>query len=910
MPLTNFRLRQMERESFKITLNDDMNVLAGQLIAITDDGYFLGDNTKFDTTQGIVIAAEDSNPLTKEVMVIASGIMQFQEATHDLGDKLYVGRNGEVLLTAPTEEGSWVKEIGVVIDKGHWRFDPTSSFAIKNSGITSGETEDLPEPFATIQGTMNTMTTLLENTKSETDTLKTTIDSFKNDLNSDATYSEITKNSQAITAIVTKLGGNTDDGTSFKQISALQQKADSLTSMVGTITSTITGSDAYQAIATNVSSLQQTSNDLTSKVGSMETLVDDQGKSIGTLKTNVSELQQTSTSLTSRIGSTEALAATQGSDIGTLKTDVSTLQQSATSLTSRISSTEAGISGLQTITDSQGTDIGTLQTNVNGLQTTAGTQGNDISTLKTNVSTLQQTANSLSSQISSTTSSVNSQGTTLGTLQSNISALQQTATDLSSRISSVEATGGGDTAEAIGALQTDVSELQQTATSLTSRISATETKATSQDTSISVIQTNVSTLKQRADGFDTSVSTINDQLTTQASSIAQNANSISSVVTALNTTDPSTSTYTAIKQLSDSLSLKVSSADITTEISASLSGITLSGPQVHITGDTVIDGDIILSGNIRDGSITSNKVADGAISASKLAAAAIELTGALSVVGGSVTLDQNGLKVANSSTGSYNLLNAEGMNFYDANNNKFVGIGRYMCGTANHGQRVTFVSPWDKTPSVLVVPNTIQTNVSGYNTSDVQIVCNAVNITNSGFTVQVYTVLKSGASGIVPINKTVLNNVKPAYPTTISNGTKVTQSLTVPITATTASFIISASCSNYSYRCGNSNNEYYQDSQVAYSVNVYINGTLSQTAAIISQTASSFSTQKQVDISFSEGAAITLEFVVFNNSYRQSGYVTSSLVQAQYNTTSDQILSTGSAAFICTDADNAQYTLS
>lgn len=66
--------------------------------------------------------------------------------------------------------------------------------------------------------------------------------------------------------------------------------------------------------------------------------------------------------------------------------------------------------------------------------------------------------------------------------------------------------------------------------------------------------------------------------------------------------------YTAISQLKDAIGLKVSKGEVKSEVALGLQGVTLSGKQVHITGDTVIDKDVITKGMIQAGAITGDKL--------------------------------------------------------------------------------------------------------------------------------------------------------------------------------------------------------------------------------------------------------------------------------------------------------------
>jgi len=316
--------------------------------------------------------------------------------------------------------------------------------------------------------------------------------------------------------------------------------------------------------------------------------------------------------------------------------------------------------------------------------------------------------------------------------------------------------------------------------------------------------------------------------------------------------------------------------------------------------------DAVTANAILAGSIIGDHISAGAITADKLAVGDIDLTGQLAIVGGAVKLDENGLKVTNATSGSYNLLNAEGMNFYDGNGSKFAGIGRYVSGTANHGQYVRFTNVWDKTPSVVVVPNILQTNVSSYNSYDVQIVCNAIDITTAGFTVQAYTVLKAGASGVIPINTTLLNDVQ------FNSGSKAYANYTyttIPNTATTATIVVSVTLiasvrpkfDYIWYTTANADIELYvNDVLIASQYNIAGSGTytsLSYTSTLSAGT-------------FTAGATLRTR-IAYWSPVRDgdNAHITTNIVQAQCNTTTDNVIATGSAAFICTDADNAQYSL-
>lgn len=93
------------------------------------------------------------------------------------------------------------------------------------------------------------------------------------------------------------------------------------------------------------------------------------------------------------------------------------------------------------------------------------------------------------------------------------------------------------------------------------------------------------------------------------SRITQQADRITSVVGNLSSVESAKAAgYSAITQLQDAIGLKVSQKDIKSEVALGLQGVTLSGKQVHITGDTVIDKDVITKGMIQAGAITGDKL--------------------------------------------------------------------------------------------------------------------------------------------------------------------------------------------------------------------------------------------------------------------------------------------------------------
>ena len=99
-----------------------------------------------------------------------------------------------------------------------------------------------------------------------------------------------------------------------------------------------------------------------------------------------------------------------------------------------------------------------------------------------------------------------------------------------------------------------------------------------------------------------------------ASAIAQNSTSITAVVTNLNTKD-GYKNYTALSQLGDAINLRVAKNDVINQINLTSETTTIDGKHLHVTGDTVFDKNVIVSGMIQSGAVTADKLSVGSLSA-------------------------------------------------------------------------------------------------------------------------------------------------------------------------------------------------------------------------------------------------------------------------------------------------------
>lgn len=99
-----------------------------------------------------------------------------------------------------------------------------------------------------------------------------------------------------------------------------------------------------------------------------------------------------------------------------------------------------------------------------------------------------------------------------------------------------------------------------------------------------------------------------------AASLTQTANKITSVITELGKS-PEECAYSAITQLQDAINLRVKKDNIITQINLSTEAVTIDGKLLHITGDTVIDGNIITSKMLQAGAVTADKLDVDSLSA-------------------------------------------------------------------------------------------------------------------------------------------------------------------------------------------------------------------------------------------------------------------------------------------------------
>lgn len=208
-------------------------------------------------------------------------------------------------------------------------------------------------------------------------------------------------------------------------------------------------------------------------------------------------------------------------------------------------------------------------------------------------------------------------------------------------------------------------------------------------------------------------------------------NSVVQLVGNLNKADGANN-YSALVQLQDDINLRVAKGDVISQINLDKTGTTIDGKLLHVTGDTVIEKNVIAKGMIQAGAVTTDN----------LSAETINLTDKLSIQAGAVTLDENGLAVKNTN-GTAIVFNSGGMQSTDNTGQVFNVVSRMVIGSAQNGQYVKFTKPWPNAPMVTVSPLSLITSDLTKSNSVARVHCYATNITNEGFNVVCYSSVDS-----------------------------------------------------------------------------------------------------------------------------------------------------------------------
>lgn len=468
-------------------------------------------------------------------------------------------------------------------------------------------------------------------------------------------------------------------------------------------------SDEITGVKQDITGLTSTVNDNAGNITQLQQRATDIETTVADNKENLSsQIQQNANSISSVVANLNStdLAKSPYKSITELKQTTDSISSTVSDykfytneyiskVSQKADSIQATIEGNLNSTDTANSPyeaITQLQANINGVSSTVASNKSDTDS---SISQVSQKADSIKATIEAnlnSTDTANSSYKAITQLQANING-----------VSSVVSANKSDT-------DTAISQVSQKADSISSTVSANKT---AQDD-------------------------INSSLT---SKIQQNADSITSVVTNLSDPDKAKENYSAISQMQDDINLRVEKGDVISQINLDKTGATIDGKLVHITGDTVIEKNVIAKGMIQAGAVTTDN----------LAAETISLTDKLKIQGGAVTLDENGM-IVKEEGGSSVQFGQSGMSFIDSNGHTFAGIGRFCTGIVNDGQTVKFANSWDVIPSVFLFPIRLQTSAVGYTNINMYQDVEAINVSKEGFTAVCKSVLKAGSGANIPLS--------------------------------------------------------------------------------------------------------------------------------------------------------------
>lgn len=495
----------------------------------------------------------------------------------------------------------------------------------------------------------------------------------------------------------------------------------------------------------------------------------------------------------------------------------------------------------------------------------------------------------------------------LDTLDANVTELKKTDGEIVATVAANKK--ASDDADASLATQ-----IKQTAESITSTV---EANRKAQDKKNGSLDTDISQLKQTAESITSTVQankrTSDEADASLATQIKQTAENITTVVSNLSDVDKAKAVYSAIAQLADAIQMRVTANDLEglgkngklmSYLNMTPTSVSILSKLLHITADTLIDGNVITNGMIKAGAITADK----------LAASIIELTANQGIKGGGATLDTNGLTVRGND-GSYVVHGSNGMEFHDGNGNTFAMVGAMVMGTVKDGQWVKFTKPWKTVPNVIVTPISLQTGIAEYTSTNLYLDCRPQNVTANGFQAVCRTVLKAGSGGLVPVNKTVTGHT--SYETITINGTEIT----IPEKATTFTINVTWSITNYGEDETHHEDDFHAYLGPAYlNLKIDVNGTNKVDKRIGTAPADdwyyekTFSGGDSETIAVSGGDKIKIYFVVTTGHGNWRGFneadISATIGNYSFNTTADVALASGNAFFLCTDKHNSPYTVS
>lgn len=735
--------------------------------------------------------------------------------------------------------------------------------------------------------------------------------------------SQIKQNADGVSSIVANLGGPDENG-GYKTVTQIQQNADSLRALV---VANKESQDAQNAkFVTDIQANAGSISSVTAELDGVQDNLNDPDKANAAYKA-FSSIKQSITGIETTVADNQKKLSSQ-------------IEQNA----GGISSIVANLNSYDTATKTYGAFSQFKQT-VDGISSTV-----------TSNKTAQDTQNQ---KYDAYASSIKQNADSISTVVSNLSSIDK-ANENYGAFSSITQTTG---------------QISSTVSGLSKKVDDNKTaqdkeNQTLHDADANLTKTVTSQITQTKDSLTTLI-------TEKVKGVEDNLN------------DPKTSKYTAITQLLDAINLRVKSGELISQINLSKEGVRIAGKLLELDGDTTIKGvlrltsdnladgtivgtkiagDTITTGNIaanaitagqiasnavtsdkikanavtsdkieagavtadkiKAGSITSDKLTAGAVTADKLAANEIRMAGALKVVGGQVTLDENGLTVKESNGGSV-IFNQNGMSFADTLGNIFAGVGRFCTGQVNDGDIVTFANPWDIVPSVFLFPTGLQTSVVQYTNVNIYQQVMPVNVSKNGFQAICRSILKAGSGANVSIN-----NQFAVWGANDDNNKWYWYDIPIPESATSAtiSFAITTTANatlsthdEWDLDLGKTNGswEVKLDGVVAQAEYggddtgpLYISGVEPESNGSTSTSSISKTINRTINLSFSNKKTITLTVEFWGDiwgtgaaSPHSLSAGSATLFSYSFNTSVDTIVSRGSCGFIAVDPNTVPFTV-
>lgn len=165
-------------------------------------------------------------------------------------------------------------------------------------------------------------------------------------------------------------------------------------------------------------------------------------------------------------------------------------------------------------------------------------------------------------------------------------------------------------------VKSDITDLQVADGNITATVASNKAEQDSKNTALTQ---DISQLQVKSDNISSMVvqNKIMQDGTNQTmlSRINQNAASVTSIVGNLNDTTKAIENYSAISQMSSNIELRVKNNEVVSKINMSPETIKIDGKYIHITGNTVIDNNLITRGMIQAGAVTADKMSVTSLSA-------------------------------------------------------------------------------------------------------------------------------------------------------------------------------------------------------------------------------------------------------------------------------------------------------